>query len=1851
MKRDIIYSDGVLYYPLPEEGMYSVLVAQKDNSYKATGKIISIKEVRKEINAKKKASTETKVGPVDNSKKKSADARKMAATLSDAVNAIKKKASTLPSQKEIDAVMASVMRQSLFGDKVIPNIVSTLAKIYKSVDKANQSIVALERTSQQYGDPNYIRSQVLKFNVAIAKKDKEIAVIESKRLALDTSSSNYTAESAELDLKESMVMSRFASEVERMNDPLLSLRRNIVNRMDAMVSTIKSVTNSVNKLSNISVPNVDNRKLREIGRTINKTYAEAFRLLQNVNNGISIETIKASMGWKESGVNRYVTVTRYDDAGKPYNVYLTKKEFDQKTGQFTDKRVENPDYFVPHFEAEDAMTMVGSFISKVMQLTSSINKLGKTKIESPIKTSIRLRTLARQMNRLVKTTAKSFSDIDSASLRYAITSLVGNETTITSTTTEQGRSGSVEQINRIMTTKQPGVIGAINMIIGTLNTLSNVDLGHIFFKILKLRMKLKVSGPALRGLMRTLLSVFPASKDKDPKNGLDYNEIYGNAGDVFRLIGYLRDSFEQIDADFKDTIRSIEDLSTIGVKNRHVRRARRHIKKLILRYSSILDTIIETLNSKDLQSKRTKCSYVIHNISTDLEAIVKMIDEMSALKQLSKKGTISKRRIDLIKDSVIGLRDMLAEIAAGYNGKIIEEGAITVKAVSGTIPVFVSDIIFILNNERKLKGKEGNIKNMESVMREYSRLLSIIVKMLSSYKTTDVSKIDNITVVLMSLTASMPAFKKLSDSGKGFDDTDIYAVEMMYRLFSGKRGMLQLTFMLSSGIVKISKTGIGKVKEKVLLMSIDKISSFLDKLYKEFGYKKSQDKYKKSIDGLIEANKVVEQFLEIEKNLAIIGLLFIPAEIGALGGTLVMVTTRMLIRTIRKTDVDGKGDKTTLEKGRDMLLVLGVVIQIEKELSIIGLLAIPATIGALAGTLVMVTTRMLIRTIRKTDVDGKGDKTTLRKALDMMLVLGAVVLIETELSVIGLLAVPAMVGVGLGTLVVLSLRILIRTISRTNLDGLGIKKGAVGKVMDMLLVVSAIGLIELELIAVGILAIPALIGAAAMGLVILGFSAIVVTLYVFKKNLAIGALVLAGICLALLLVGETFYALSSALKEWDWNLLWKIPLLVLDMAVPFLVLGIPVVAGLVALGAIVTIAIIYTYKEMIETVSKLKDINVEAAKKTISSTSEIIETMMSSLAKTSLWDFAQTEMSIINIRGTIENYSRIIDLVEKIADLKVPTGYDSEGNPTGYERANPSVFKDAKTTIKQLSGIMAFMTKELLSMDRAGSLGDYIGGKWKMGIVSRTAEPINRILDFIVKLNGPYRMPIYKTDENGNDVLDTSVGDKGYKQINIGTFIRTNSRPIMRTVKDLFKFAGNIGAMVQKMGQGEDTLVDTWRGKVRLKIISRALDPLNSVLDFIVKLNNVYDIPVYKKEDGREVLDTSVGNKGYIQTNLSSFLKQSKPDILNTIKDLMEFVTEIGDKIVTLGGGEEEDDGVFFGLFSKKNRDTRRGKRRLKVIAEAVDPLQSVLDFIVTMETGVVDVPVIKDGKIVMDEDGKTALTRPEKISTLVSRQKDAEKNVMQLVGVAIAIGNVVSRIANSGSAVKNIDEDAMSKVAMISEVISPLTEYATMFSTMKGQSPDLFKKDSADSMVSMTTDIVESVNKMFSLEILTSNKFKEKDGRIGSLYNRIKDFTELKHTKDFKNAVESTGDMVDSINSINDSKIDKLNTLMRNMIEFGNTMDEALENVFDKIVELAEELHYIIEANEKKQNPQDNNTENLKPSGTQQTGTQQKQTVQQGTIQQRIDTSGVETRIDDLITIVTQIRQNILRQNIPDSL
>jgi hypothetical protein len=146
-----------------------------------------------------------------------------------------------------------------------------------------------------------------------------------------------------------------------------------------------------------------------------------------------------------------------------------------------------------------------------------------------------------------------------------------------------------------------------------------------------------------------------------------------------------------------------------------------------------------------------------------------------------------------------------------------------------------------------------------------------------------------------------------------------------------------------------------------------------------------------------------------------------------------------------------------------------------------------------------------------------------------------------------------------------------------------------------------------------------------------------------------------------------------------------------------------------------------------------------------------------------------------------------------------------------------------------------------------------------------------------------------------------------------------------------------------------------------------------------------------------------------------------------------------------------------------------------------------------------------------------------------------------------------------------------------------------------------------------------------------------------------MKKIMEVKQVDNFEKSVRATEDMVEAINSISDSKIDRLNRLMVNMQKFGETVNESLKEVFDKIVELAEELHYIIEADMRKNDPEEYKRIKKEEQRERNALLHQQQGQQQqpngntgGSNVSRVDLSNIESSVASIESMILQIKNNM---------
>jgi hypothetical protein len=586
------------------------------------------------------------------------------------------------------------------------------------------------------------------------------------------------------------------------------------------------------------------------------------------------------------------------------------------------------------------------------------------------------------------------------------------------------------------------------------------------------------------------------------------------------------------------------------------------------------------------------------------------------------------------------------------------------------------------------------------------------------------------------------------------------------------------------------------------------------------------------------------------------------------------------------------------------------------------------------------------------------------------------------------------------------------------------------------------------------------------------------------------------------------------------------------------------------------------------------------------------------------------------------NVSAVMRILSKIASRKVPVKWDKDGNVTEWEHLDDTnvtkITSIVKTMVQQVDGIAKELMKE-------GSLDAKAlrSAKRRARAMKNMMRHVSGMLKFIMSLSkGPIEYG--EIDSNGELIKGTSGTIKG----SLGDYLHSHRKQITDNVSTMMDIMNDIAVKLNEgdengKGMKDYTAGDMRSAKRKTRNIARIVNLLSPIIELIKSLSDgQYNVGTEDKPD---------------MVNLGDFIDSKKPEIQKNLDSLFGLVKHIGDKMLELNEPKEGSAKKnWFERTFTPNKDIRNAGNRASLIGDTLGMISMTLDVINNLALGNVQIGTKPDGS-------------PDMVSMskfLSEHKEDVYTNLDILFGFITGENGIQSHIEGLVSSKgKDIElkESTLKLMDGFTRVISSILDMAAgLGEKLKDEkTKDLFGTDTQTNLKGTIERLMEGYSVPLNDTTIFSRsaQFKTRLKNLTDYDKLMKRIMDVRQVDNFEKSVKATGDMVNSINSINDSKIDKLNTLMRNMVEFGKTMDESLKEVFDQIIELAEELHYIIEANDRKQNPQNYKNQPQQLPG-QQRGNQQQQLQQ--VVQQRLDTSGIEGRIDDLISLVNQIKQNL---------
>ena len=690
-------------------------------------------------------------------------------------------------------------------------------------------------------------------------------------------------------------------------------------------------------------------------------------------------------------------------------------------------------------------------------------------------------------------------------------------------------------------------------------------------------------------------------------------------------------------------------------------------------------------------------------------------------------------------------------------------------------------------------------------------------------------------------------------------------------------------------------------------------------------------------------------------------------------------------------------------------------------------------------------------------------------------------------------------------------------------------------------------------------------------------------------GLASGLLVAAGIGLGVLAIGIAAIVGSMALivllahSIGDPN----------DTVKPFtdalavLVTGLCNINPLQLIGSIlIGIGLVVLMVEMLVVFSNLRLIsklalsskeNVELTQ-SINTAMQGIKTITNTIDSISGKKLAKSVAKTLAIKWMMFNLSGTMRLLSKIASRKVPVEWDRDGNVTKWEPLETTNVRSITATINTMVQGVDVIARELT---KEGSLDAKTlrSAKRRARAMKNMMRHVSGMLKFIMSLTkGPIEYG--ETDENGELIKGTTGTIKG----SLGDYLHSHKKQITDNVSTMMSIMNDIAVRLNEgnedgRGMKDYTAGDMRSARRKTRNIARIVELLNPIIELIKSLS-----------DGQYNVGTDEHPE---MVNLGSFIDAKKPKIEENLDSLFNLVKHIGDRVLELNetdGGREK--GWFERTFTP-NRDIKTAGKRASLIGDTLGVISMTMGIINDLALGNIQVGTNPDGSPKM-----------ENMSEFLSKNESKiYANLSTLFGFITGDNGIQSKIEKlAGEKDKNAErkQNALDLISGVTDVISSILDMATRLgqSISDASTKDLFGSDKSINLSGRMNSLIDAYTVPLGDSSIFANasKFKIRFKNLTDYDKLMKRIIDIKSVSNYEKSVKATGDMVTSINSIDDVKIDKLNTLMKSMIKFGETMDDALKNVLDQVVDLSKELHYIIEYNE-------NNPRQPKPAESTGTG------------------------------------------------
>lgn len=511
----------------------------------------------------------------------------------------------------------------------------------------------------------------------------------------------------------------------------------------------------------------------------------------------------------------------------------------------------------------------------------------------------------------------------------------------------------------------------------------------------------------------------------------------------------------------------------------------------------------------------------------------------------------------------------------------------------------------------------------------------------------------------------------------------------------------------------------------------------------------------------------------------------------------------------------------------------------------------------------------------------------------------------------------------------------------------------------------------------------------------------------------------------------------------------------------------------------------------------------------------------------------------------VTSMSNIANTVVQYASMKFPTGYDDEGNVTGYTTLEKDDYKKAATNMMTcISTILEMFPSEEKTSGVATGLNLVLGPisnfaskllsgeslDFKVSSANSTVEKINQIIEPVSKMaqlviNFATSMIPTKWDENGNPMEYRTITETEYK------LAATN-------------VAGLFSTMLETMNKENTRILTKFDKKVSVEAVDKIvkyITPMTSIADIVLKMAST-NIPVKWDANGNPIDYEKI------------------PDDAGTVA--------AGHIMAVINGLVEG--------FSKENQKVIKSMKEktftnLTLLTEAISPIGDVMKMITDLCTGTTKEYV--NGK----ETGNVI-----KFSDLLSNHNLINQTIGNIFNV------IDTFISEMGSYVSGENQtkltSAITGLNSMNKLFKPINDMIGI--TQKISEMDIDVKKSSTFCQFFNNMLSSKFTELNDAQVNSITKTAEAMTKINqSMKDTLANLSNATASENYKKSLEGLGNFVTKINSTSESKLDKMVSISKNLADFSG----SIQGNFEKLAEVINEK--LVDALEKVEETMNNLT------------------------------------------------------------